>query len=96
MLYYTMKSDFWQIITTLSFLSFYYFLHFAHNYYKSVVEINFVTNPAYMQAFKNNNPSDIVTYLSILNPNFQFIPNQTLLFFDEIQEYLSPYSHSTR
>ncbi|MBR4582668.1 MAG: ATP-binding protein [Bacteroidales bacterium] len=56
--------------------------------YKSFVEINFVTNPEYKQIFANGfGASEIVMQISLINPNFKFVENDTLIFFDEVQEY---------
>lgn len=55
--------------------------------YKSFVEINFKKNPEYVDCFDTYDPIDIVKKISILNPEFKFIQNDTLILFDEIQEY---------
>ena len=61
---------------------------FAKKNYKSLVELNFIRNPEYIQAFENtSNPKDIIMALSLVNPNFNFIPGKTLLFIDDIQKY---------
>ena len=56
--------------------------------YSSFVEINFIENPKYKEVFSSFNVDDIIKRLSYLNPNFKFIPNDTLILFDEIQEYM--------
>ena len=64
-------------------------MEFAKKNYDSVIEINFISNPEYIQIFKGGFDVDsIVLELSILNPNLKFIPNNTLIFFDEVQEYM--------
>lgn len=64
-------------------------MEFAKKNYESVIEINFISNPEYIQIFKGGFDVDsIVLELSILNPNLKFIPNNTLIFFDEVQEYM--------
>lgn len=56
--------------------------------YHSFIEINFITHPEYKGIFSNGYATDeVVKQLSFRNPNFQFIPNDTLIFFDELQEY---------
>lgn len=61
---------------------------FAKKNYENLVEINFVTHPEYIQAFKNNyDPSSIIMQLSLLNADFKFIPHRTLIFLDEIQKF---------
>lgn len=64
-------------------------MEFAKKNYESVIEINFISNPEYIQIFKGGFDVDsVVLELSILNPNLKFIPNNTLIFFDEVQEYM--------
>ena len=56
--------------------------------YKSFIEINFVTMPQYKTIFKSGyDVNNVIKEMSLLNPNFKFIPNDTLILFDEIQEY---------
>lgn len=56
--------------------------------YKSFVEINFIDNPEFKDIFQNGYATDeVIKRISFKNPNFEFIPNETLIFFDEIQEY---------
>lgn len=64
-------------------------MEFAKKNYESVIEINFISNPEYIQIFKSGFYVDsIILELSILNPNLKFIPGKTLIFFDEVQEYM--------
>ena len=64
-------------------------MEFANKNYESVIEINFISNPEYTRIFRNGFSVDsIVLELSILNSNLKFIPNNTLIFFDEVQEYM--------
>ena len=62
-------------------------MEFANKNYESVVNINFINNKEYKNAFESNDVNNIISYLSILNPNFKFIPQKTLIFIDEVQEY---------
>jgi len=55
--------------------------------YKSFIEINFKENPEYTNCFVNYNPNDIIKRISRYNPEFEFIEKDTLILFDEIQEY---------
>lgn len=56
--------------------------------YTSFVEINFIDNPEFKDIFQNGYATDeVIKRISFKNPNFEFIPNETLIFFDEIQEY---------
>lgn len=61
---------------------------FAETNYKNVIEINFVFQPAYKQIFVDGyEPDMIIKNLSLLNPALRFTPGETLIFFDELQEY---------
>lgn len=56
--------------------------------YKSFVEINFVDNPEFKDIFEGGYSTDeVIKRISFRNPKFQFIPGETLIFFDELQEY---------
>ncbi|MBQ3677342.1 MAG: ATP-binding protein [Bacteroidales bacterium] len=56
--------------------------------YQSFIEINFVTNPEYKRVFANGfSTKDIELQISLINPGFKFIAHDTLIFFDEVQEY---------
>lgn len=60
--------------------------HFAAQHYKHVVKINFVEQIKYRDIFNDGFEVDtILKNISLLNPNFEFIPHHTLFFFDEIQ-----------
>ncbi len=64
-------------------------MHFAKTNYSSVIYINFYENPEYKQIFDDGfNVENIIHNISFINPEFQFIPHDTLIFFDEIQEYM--------
>jgi uncharacterized protein len=59
---------------------------FAKNNYKSVIQINFVELPKYKTIFDDGFEVDsILKNISLLNPEFTFIPHNTLFFFDELQ-----------
>ena len=59
---------------------------FAHNHYSCVVEINFVEQPKYKSIFAEGfEVNGILKNISLLNPDFTFIPHDTLFFFDELQ-----------
>ena len=56
--------------------------------YSSFIEINFVTHPEFKGIFSQGYSVDaVIRQISFLNPQFQFIENETLIFFDEIQEF---------
>ena len=62
-------------------------LNFAKQHYKSVIEINFIRDKAYKNIFIDGfNPDDINYNISLINPDNKFIPNDTLIFFDEVQD----------
>ncbi len=61
---------------------------FAENNYKSVVEINFVTSAKYKQITSDGYSAEsVIKNISLIDPSHKFIPGETLIFFDEIQEY---------
>ncbi len=61
---------------------------FGKENYKSFIEINYVSMPQFKQIFQDGYTTDkIIKNMSLLNSNFQFIPGETLIFFDEMQEY---------
>ncbi len=60
--------------------------NFAKNNYKNIVEINFALDKQYLDIFDDGfNVDSILKNISFKNPKFKFIPNETLIFFDEIQ-----------
>ncbi len=61
--------------------------NFAKNNYKYFVEINFVLQSEYKTIFANGFEVDSILHnISMINNNFEFIPGETLIFFDEIQD----------
>ena len=63
---------------------------FAKNNYKSVVEINFVLQRQYKDIFDDGFEVDtILKNISLKNPEFEFIENDTLIFFDELQDCIN-------
>lgn len=60
---------------------------FAEANYKSVIAINFVEQKKYKQIFNDSYEVDtVIKNISLLDPSLKFIPNDTILFFDELQE----------
>ena len=60
--------------------------NFAKNNYKNIVEINFALDKQYLDIFDDGfNVDNILKNISFKNPNFEFVPGETLIFFDEIQ-----------
>lgn len=61
---------------------------FANANYESVVYINFVEQPKYKMITSDGYSVDaIIKNISLLDPSRRFIPGNTLVFFDELQEY---------
>ena len=61
---------------------------FGEKYYNNIVEINFALQPKYKQIFADGYEVDsIIKNITLLNPTLVFVPHETLLFFDELQEY---------
>lgn len=64
--------------------------NFARNNYRNIVEINFALEKQYKDIFDDGYKVDnIIKSISLKNPDFKFIPNETLIFFDEIQECIN-------
>jgi len=60
--------------------------NFAKNNYENIVEINFALQKQYLDIFDDGFDVDtILKNISLKNPSFKFIPNETLIFFDELQ-----------
>ena len=63
-------------------------LHFAENAYQNVIYINFVEEPKYKLITENGyKTDDIIRNISRMDPSKRFEPGETLLFFDELQDY---------
>ena len=59
---------------------------FASRNYTSFIEINFIEQKKYRSIFNDGFEVDaILKNMSLLNPDFKFIPGETILFFDELQ-----------
>lgn len=59
---------------------------FAGQNYSSVIEINFIEQKKYRDIFNDGFEVDaILKNISLLNPEFKFIPGDTIFFFDELQ-----------
>ena len=64
--------------------------NFAKNNYKHVVEINFILQKQFKNIFDDGFEVDkIIKNISLIEPNFQFVPGETLIFFDEIQDCIN-------
>ena len=59
--------------------------HFSKNY-KNFIEINFIAEPQFKGIFaKGYSPDQIIQEITLIRPDWVFIPGETLIFFDEIQ-----------
>ena len=64
--------------------------NFAQNNYDSIVEINFILQKQYKDIFDDGfEVNTIIKNISLKNPDFEFIPQKTLIFFDEIQDCIN-------
>ena len=64
--------------------------NFAKNNYQSVIEINFVLQKQYKDIFNDGFEVDtIIKNISLRNPNYDFLPGNTLIFFDELQDCIN-------
>lgn len=64
--------------------------NFAKNNYKQVIYINFVLQKQYKDIFDDGFEVDtIIKNISLRNPEFEFIPGETLIFFDELQDCIN-------
>ena len=62
---------------------------FGKNNYKSYIYINFAEDPIYKNITNNSfKPDTIIQELLVINNNLKFIDNETLIFFDEVQDYM--------
>ncbi len=63
-------------------------LHFASQNYENVVYINFVTDEKFKIITKDGyEPQSIIKNITLVDSSKKFIPNKTLIIFDELQEY---------
>ena len=62
--------------------------HFCQANYKNVIEINFVEKPQFKRVTEEGFGADsIIRLISRMDPSLHFEPGETLIFFDEIQEF---------
>lgn len=63
---------------------------FGKQNYNNMIEINFVLQKQFKVIFDDGFDVDIIIKnISLLNPELEFIPGETLLFFDEIQDCIN-------
>ena len=61
--------------------------NFAKKYYQNEVYINFVLQKQYKDIFDDGFEVDsIIKNISLRNPDLEFVPGKTLIFFDELQD----------
>ena len=64
--------------------------NFGEKNYKSFIEINFVFEPEFKSIFSRTfNVNEILKEITLRRPDIELIPNDTLIFFDEMQECVS-------
>ena len=62
--------------------------HFGQKYYDNIIEINFVSQPAFKAITQEGFETDkLIRNISLLSPESKITPGKTLIFFDEIQDY---------
>lgn len=61
-------------------------LHFAGKHYENFVYVNFAENPIFKQITENGySVGSIIKNISRISPDFKFVPDKTLIVFDEVQ-----------
>lgn len=61
---------------------------FASKHYENVIEINFVEEPKYKKITEDGyKTEDIIKNISRIDPSKRFVSGETLIFFDELQEF---------
>ena len=62
-------------------------MHFARENYENVVYLNFALEKKFMQILADGyDVESVIKNISLAAPSFKFIPNKTIIIFDEIQE----------
>jgi predicted AAA+ superfamily ATPase len=62
-------------------------LHFASQYYSNIIYINFALEPKYKSILSDGYDTiSVLKNISLLDPSKKFIPNETIIIFDELQE----------
>ena len=65
-------------------------MNFGSSFYENVVNINFALQKEYKTIFDEGFEVDkIIKYISLIDSDFVFVPGQTLIFFDEIQDCIN-------
>lgn len=59
---------------------------FASEHYDNIIEINFVESPQFKTIIEDGyNIDEMVKNITRINPDIEFVPDKTIVFFDEIQ-----------
>ena len=62
--------------------------HFARKTYKNFIEVNFVKQPDFMRILDDGYSAEaVIKRMSLIDPRLSFSARDTLIFFDEIQEF---------
>ncbi|MBR1633672.1 MAG: AAA family ATPase, partial [Lachnospiraceae bacterium] len=62
-------------------------LHFAKANYANIVYINFALEKRYAQIVADGyDVTSVIKNISLVNPALKFVPNDTIIIFDEIQD----------
>ena len=62
--------------------------HFAKSHYENIIEINFIERPDFKTILEDGyKPDQIIKNITRIDPSISFIPQKTLLFFDEISAF---------
>jgi len=62
-------------------------MHFARKNYENIVYINFALEKKFMQILADGyDVESVIKNISLADPSFKFIPDKTIIIFDEIQE----------
>lgn len=63
-------------------------LHFARENYKNIIYINFVFEQKYKTIVSDGYDTEsVIRNITLIDPSKHFIPGETILIFDELQEY---------
>ena len=63
-------------------------LHFAHENYSNIVYINFALEKKYRAIVSDGyDVETVIKNITLANPSLRFLENETIIIFDEIQEY---------
>ena len=61
--------------------------NFGRNNYKKFIEINFIERKEFCDIFDNGFMVDnVIKNITLKDPSLEFVPNETIIFFDEIQK----------